>query len=133
MGTLIVIGVAAAVFVLFADEVSGLIKKLYGKFWIRFLMPLVFASWLWIWYDEFMPLFLEWLQTNVLSFDAHVASLVPELLRPVIFVLGVFILASTPAWIVYWYKRRKGELEAGQFIATRVYLFTWVFIAILML
>ena len=133
MGTLLFFVVFTAIFLLFADEMSAFFKKWYGVYWIRVTVPLLVVSWVWVWNDEFIPLILEWLQIQFTALIAEPASWLPQGLQWVINILGLFLLASVPPWILYWKFSRDTMTDSRKQLIAGVYAASWVFFSVLLL
>lgn len=133
MGILLFIVVFSAVFVLFADEASAFFKKWYSVYWVRVTVPLLMISWAWIWNDDVIPLALEWLQMQLVFLVSAPASFVPQNMQWVVNALGLFMLASLPAWILYWKFSRDVVTALHRKILANTYVFSWVFFAVVLL
>ena len=114
MGGLVVLILIAAIVVMFADDTTKLVKNLYKIYWLRVFAPMVFVSWFWVWNDELISFCLTWLQSHLLAVFAGPASLLPEHIQWVIFVLGLFVLASIPAYGYYWHAKKHAVLHERQ-------------------
>ncbi len=133
MSTLLVLVVISSIAVLFADETSAFVKKWYEVYWVRVTVPLLVISWIWAWNDELLPVFLEWLQGKCIFLIAGFASWLPTSLQWVGDAFGLFLLASLPAWILYWRFRRDVVTASQANIVASVYAYAWVFFAVLLL
>ncbi|MCH9755774.1 MAG: hypothetical protein K0U37_01105 [Gammaproteobacteria bacterium] len=133
MGLLLFFVVFSAIFLLFADEMSAFFKKWYAVYWIRVTVPLVVISWMWIWNDELIPLILEWLQGNVIFLITRLENLLPQAIHRVADIVGLFILASVPAWLLFWKFSREVVTKSQKEILVNVYAFSWVFFTVLLL
>ncbi len=133
MGTLLFLVVVSAIVILFADEASAFFKKWYGIYWVRVTVPLLFISWAWIWNDEVVPFLLEGLQEKLTFLVSAPAQFMPEKLRWISNAVGLFVLASLPAWVMYWRFSREIVTKAQVELLLNVYAFTWVFLAVLLL
>ena len=133
MGTLLVLVVFAALFLLFAEEMSAFCKKWYDVYWVRVIVPLLAISWIWIWNDEFIPLILEWSQTQLVFLIAEPASWLPDSLKWLGNAVGLFILASLPAWLLHWKFSRDIVTESKAQMVANVYAASWVLFAVLLL
>ena len=133
MGTLLVLVVFAALFLLFAEEASALCKKWYGVYWIRVTVPLLVISFMWVWNDESIPLILEWLRTQFVALISEPASWLPGSLQWLGNVFGLFLLTSLPPWILFWKFSRNIVTESQTQMIANVYAASWVFFAVLLL
>lgn len=132
MGALLFLVIFSAIFVLFAEEIIGFIKQVSQKHWVRTFVPLLVFSWIWVWFDELTPSLLAWLQSQVIAFAAHPASVLPVSIRWVAFAFNLFLFASLPAWITHWLANKHGMKEKAHFVSV-IYFFSWLCFAILTL
>ncbi len=123
--------VVAAIIVLFAEELSKVFKKFFKKTWARVLVPLFFASFAWAWHDEFLPLALLWLQSDLKFLVASIAGVMPRSMHWLVQALCLFVLSSVPALLLFWHMTRQSITRVKMGYVTRVYATTWLFFAML--
>jgi hypothetical protein len=133
MITLLVLVIFSAIFVLFTEELLGVLKKYYDIYWIRVTVPLIVMSWMWIWNDETIPVMLEWLQDQLNFVLNQPARLLPHALQWIIQGLILFILASVPAWLLHWKFSQDILTSARAEIVSIVYVFSWVLLTVVLL
>jgi hypothetical protein len=131
MGSFVLLVVCAAIFVLFADEMTAFFKKIFGIPWVRLFVPLLVITFFWVWHDDFLPLALAWLQAKTNIFVMSFASFLPQSMQWVARALGLYVLASIPAWIIYWHINRKIATRKSTYRITRLYAFAWMFFMLL--
>ncbi len=133
MAMLFFLVILAAVFIFFSEEITTVLKKWYGVYWVRVTGPLVLISWAWIWYDEFIPLLLAWLQAWLVFFVSVSAQFLPHSMQWIIHALGLFLLASLPAWGMYWKMGRDVVTASQHEYIMLAYLFSWLFFVVVLL
>ncbi len=131
MLTLLVLVLVGAICILFSEEVSGVIKKWYGKYWVRTLVPLLVISWIWIWHDDVLPLLLAYVQDELILLGMTVAAGLPAYLKWFGYAVELFVLSSLPIWFFYWRCNHTGITERQIRLLRTGYAFTWLFFAIL--
>jgi hypothetical protein len=133
MITLLFLVIFAATFILFSEEMSVVLKKWYGIYWVRVAVPLLVMSWIWIWNDEFIPLLLAWLQARVVFLNVTIAGFFPQGMQWVARATSLFILASLPAWFLHWRFHRTVITKAKTEMIANVYVFVWLFFTVVLL
>ena len=133
MLTLLFMVLFAATFILFSDEMSVFLKKWYGVYWARFLVPLLVISWIWVWNDEFIPLLLAWSKEQVVLIVLKLAHVLPQSMQWIGSAAGLFFLASIPAWLLHLKFSRAVITKAQENLIARIYFFVWVFFAVMLL
>ncbi|MDX2347021.1 MAG: hypothetical protein QNK11_09150 [Legionella sp.] len=133
MLTLLLLVVFSAVFILFSEEMSVMFKRWYGVYWVRVIVPLLVISWIWIWNDEFIPLSLSWLQLKIALIILTCSNVFPESIQWVVNGLGLFVLASLPAWGLYWKLSRAIVTKPQADLIKRIYFFVWIFLTVVLL
>ena len=134
MGLLLFLVIFSATFLLFSEEVLGLLKKCSAVYWMRVTVPLVVISWIWIWYDELIPLGLLWLQDHIKMGVAEFSPIFPHSIQWLADALALFTLASLPVLGVYLTLRCRGiMMQSHTEMMMCVYAFSWVFFTALLL
>jgi hypothetical protein len=131
MGSFVFLVVFAAIFVLFADEMTAFFKKKFAIPWVRLFVPLFLISFFWVWHDEFLPLALAWLQAKANLFVGSFAVFLPHSIQWVARALGLYVLGSVPAWILYWHVSRQMTTKKNTHRVARLYVFAWMFFVLL--
>ncbi|NCT57074.1 MAG: hypothetical protein GW760_05105 [Legionella sp.] len=132
MGLVLFLVVFSAVFVAFTDEITKGLKRLFSVTWVRVLVPMVLASFLWVWFDEEVLSILAYFQANLAWFTVKFTSMLPH--KITLFtgrVLSVYLPASLPAWLLYWKMTHVRSCEAKINRVSKLYVLSWLFFFIL--
>lgn len=135
MSTLLFLVILSSIMILFSKETTALFKKYYEIGWLRVSVPFVILSWLWIWNDSWIQWLLAWLQTQIVGMILKPTSLLPQRIQWIMEVFIFYILASMPAWLLYFWQRWQGLVvpHTQKALVTKIYLFSWVALTVLVL
>ncbi len=128
-----VVVISSAIVVFFLEEIRSVFKKLFTNPGDHLIFFLGTVSAIVVAYEEYLTVVFNWLcvaqkvlLTNSVTYFPALAGLRPGS------VIGLFCLASLPAWLVFWLMRYNQRSSAAV-IAGQVYLFVWVFCVVLAL